>query len=224
MQLTTLNRVIALFIIGAFVVTLAALGLGSDLEALAERHFEDAFGASTAVVIAIALFAITVLAGMLVDASGNLTVRWLIRFKLARRRSVAWWFFCGDEFDEQDRWRQAFANALANDVRYHGLATWELDTLKALSAGLFFRTAQKEHAEWLIQHHSMYHLAANFVLLLLAVTVWAVATGSWGWAAAMVPGAYLLLTFALDNYLYTYQLSFRNAYLALLHDAAAPEK
>jgi hypothetical protein len=33
--------------------------------------------------------------------------------------------------------------------------------VKSFSAGLFFRTASKEHLEWLNQHHSMYQLSAD---------------------------------------------------------------
>lgn len=87
--------------------------------------------------------------------------------------------------------------------------------LKALSAGFFFRTAEKEHAEWLVQHHSMYHLSANFVIILIACAVWSFHAGFCWLTFGSILGAYLLTSFALDNYLYTYQLSFRNAYLAL---------
>ncbi|HEY0144285.1 MAG TPA: hypothetical protein VGF48_25595 [Thermoanaerobaculia bacterium] len=218
MQLNTLNRVIATFTIGTFVVTLTVVALGTRMEALLERYFEDAFGASTAVVIAIALFSVTVLAGTIVDAFGNLTIRRWIRFKLARRRELARLFFCGDEFDEQERWRKTFITALSDDVRHQTLAESDLATVKAMSAGIFFRTAEKEHSEWLIQHHSMYHLSANFVILLSTVAILAFTSGSWLLGVTTVLGAYLLMTFALDNYLYTYQLSFRNAYLALADD------
>ncbi|MGH9421905.1 MAG: hypothetical protein ACRD3J_18155, partial [Thermoanaerobaculia bacterium] len=95
------------------------------------------------------------------------------------------------------------------------------DMMKDLSAGLFFRTAEKEHMEWLIQHHSMYHLSANFVVLLIVCAIWSLLKGWFFVAGGSILGAYLLTTFALDNYLYTYELSFRNAYLAL-KDACDP--
>lgn len=214
MQLNTMNRVIALFLIGGFVIVMLAVAFESEIRALLNQYSKMEVGAPAGVFLAVALLSITALAGSIVDAIGNLTVRRLIRKWLAKDRSRAMFFFCAEEFDEQDRWRTAFQTSLTSEPRYKNLAHPEM--IKAASAGLFFRTATKEHNEWLVQHHSMYHLSANFVIILIACASWSFANAEHVAGVACLIGAYLLITFALDNYLYTYQLSFRHAFLALM--------
>lgn len=218
MQLNTLNRVIALFLIGGFVVVLAAVSFEAEIRTLIEPYSKMELGAPAGVFLAVALLSITALAGTLVDALGNLTVRRVIRKWLAKDRSHARMFFCAEEFDEQDRWRRTFRASLVEE-RYKALA--EDDMIKAASAALFFRTAEREHTEWLVQHHSMYHLSANFAVILIGSAAWSLGEGAYYLAAGSILGAYLVTTFALDNYLYTYQLSFRNAYLAVSNPPAA---
>lgn len=219
MQLNTLNRVISLFLIGGFVVFLIAVlfreGIAARVQIFASQHsFGLGWAPAAGVFLAAGLLSATALAGAVVDAIGNLTVRRLIRKVLGRRRFLARLFLCTGEFDEQDRWRKAFRDALKGCEKHKPIADKE-DLLNPLSAGLFLRTAGKEHAEWLTQHHSMYHLSADFVVVLLITAIFSWSRDLPQLAFGSVAAAYLLTTFALDNYLYTYQLSFRNAYLEL---------
>jgi len=227
MQLNTLNRVIALFLIGGFVVLLTAVALEPKIRSLVEPYSKKELSAATSVFVAVALLSVTALAGSLVDAIGNLTVRRLIRRKLAVKRNGAMLFFSGSEFDERDQWQSAFERELNGRPKYNDLLKpCKPDTIKALSAAMFFRTAGKEHTEWLIQHHSMYHLSANFVVILISCAVWSLFRCWPTMAAVSLVGAYLLTSFSLDNYLYTYQLSFRNAYVTMIEpsDLAVPKK
>ena len=219
MQLNTLNRVIALFLIGGLVIVVAAGALEKQIRPILAVYSKMDLGPSAGVFLAVALLSLTALAGTVIDALGKITVRRLIGKLLARRRFLAGLFLCAGEFDKQDRWRMTFKEALDGDPRFNALAQRD-DMIKALSAGFFFRTAEKEHSEWLVQHHSMYHLSANFVIILIACVVWSFRAGLPYVAFSSILAAYLLTSFALDNYLYTYQLSFRNAYLALtdVHD------
>jgi hypothetical protein len=220
MQLNTLNRVISLFLIGGFVVFLSAVYLreeiGGEVREFGKKYeLGPSWGPTAGVFLTVGLLSATALAGAIVDALGNITVRRFIRKILGRYRFMAWLFLCAGEFAEQARWREAFKVALGNSSKYRSLGT-KKEMLNPLSAGLFFRTAQKEHAEWLIQHHSMYHLSADFVVVLIVGATFAGLRDSYYLACGSIAAAYLLTTFALDNYLYTYQLSFRNAYLALM--------
>lgn len=215
MQLNTLNRVISLFLIGGFVVVLTAVSFRKEIgEFLVQHPFGPVWGPMAGVFLAVGLLSVTALAGAIVDALGNLTVRRFIRKVLARNRFTAGMFLCAGEFKEQGRWKETFEAALQDNPKHKSLAAKE-EMIKPLSAGMFFRTAEKEHAEWLIQHHSMYNLSADFVVILIAVAIFAWFRELPGVAYGCLGGAYLLTTFALDNYLYTYQLSFRNAYLAI---------
>lgn len=220
MQLNTLNRVIALFLIGGFVIVMAAVALEAKIRTLLEPYSKMDLGAPAGVFLAVALLSVTALAGTIVDALGNLTVRRVIRKWIAKERARARVFLCAEEFDEQHLWREAFRTALQSDKRYESLA--KDDMIKAASAALFFRSAEKEHTEWLVQHHSMYHLSANFVIVVITVAGWLMYERAYLLAGISIVGAYLLTTFALDNYLYTYQLSFRNAYFALKDSAVIP--
>jgi hypothetical protein len=214
--------VIALFLIGGLVIALAAVAFEEPIRPILERYSKMELGPSAGVFLAVALLSVTALAGTVIDALGNITIRWFIRRLLARRRFPASLFLCGGEFAAQDRWRKAFQDALESHPRYNTAFAPRDDMIMDLSAGFFFRTAEKEHSEWLIQHHSMYHLSANFVIIVIACVVWSLRAKLYYVAYGGILGVYLLTSFSLDNYLYTYELSFRNAYLALIdvRDAA----
>jgi len=220
-QLNTLNRVISLFLIGGFVVVVVAGSLREEIGAFLLRYsFGPGWGPTAGVFLAVGLLSVTALAGAIVDALGNLTVRRFIRNFPGKSRFLAGLFLCRGEFNEQARWRETFKSALKDNQKHQSLAD-KKEMLSPLSAGLFFRTAEREHAEWLIQHHSMYHLAADFVVILLASAIFSWFRDIPNVAYGSIGGAYLLTTFALDNYLYTYQLSFRNAYLAIKDEQGA---
>jgi len=211
MQLNTLNRVIALFLVGGFVVVMAAVAFDVQLRGALKPYSE--LGAAAGVAMAVALLSITALAGVVVDALGNLSVRRVITKWIAKDRLRAGLFFCTDEFDAQNRWRQVFQDSLKRDPRHEEVVND--DMIRGASAVIFFRTAEKEHTEWLVQHYSMFQLSTNFVVTLLACATWAFLERQCCLALLSIAGAYLVTTFALDNYLYTYQLTFRNAYMVL---------
>lgn len=215
MQLNTLNRVIALFLIGGIVVAMAVVASKDHIKPLLEKYMPDA---SAGVFLAVTLLSLTALAGTIVDALGNLTVRRWISESFAANREIARLFCCVDEYDAHALWREALRGALTKDPRHAQLGKDSM--IKAASAALFFRTADKEHFEWLTQHYSMYHLSANFVIILVACAGWTWHVDAYLLGGMSILCAYLLTTFALDNYLYAYQLTFRNAYLAL-HDLPA---
>src|SRR6185436_1906757 len=175
MQLNTLNRVISLFLVGGFVVFLGAVYLREDIgregkKFVSEYSLGSGWGPTAGVFMAVGLLSVTALAGAIVDAIGNITVRRFIRKVLGRYRFLAGLFLCAGEFGEQARWREVFRVAISNSTKHRPLAG-KKEMISPLSAGLFFRTAQKEHAEWLIQHHSMYHLSADFVVVLLVCAI-----------------------------------------------------
>jgi len=232
-QLNTLNRVISLFLIGGFVVVLSAVLLREEIAKKVDPFFARApsrrgLEPMAGVLLTVGLLSATALAGAIVDALGNLTVRRFITKILSKDRFLAGLFWCAGEFDEYESWRKTFEAALENNRKHESLVG-KPGMMKPLSAGIFFRTADKEHVEWLVQHHSMYHLTADFVVILLIGAVLAFVGAIVGavrvaWqldlfllalTCASVAAAYLLMTFALDHFLYSYQLTFRNAYLAL---------
>ncbi len=215
MQLNTLNRVIALFLVGGFVVLLATMSFEHAIRLFVQPYAQLQMGAPAGVFLAAALVSLTALAGAVVDAISNLTVRRFVRKVIGVSRSRCRLFWCAGEYDSQDRWRQAFVEALAESETLSAFGGDKQQMIKALSAGMFFRTADAELKEWLVQHHSMYHLSGNFVVVLIGGAFWCVSHRWWYGSIGCMASAYLLVTFALDNYLYTYQLSFRNAFLAL---------
>lgn len=222
MQVNTLNRVISLFLKGGLLVVICAIYFfDGPHDHLRLKNFVQAGGAGSGVFLAVGLLSVTALAGTIVDAVGNLTIRRFVVWAGARR---AWarLLFCRDEFDEQERWRCAFI-ATPEIIERYGRLIDKKEMQKPLSAGLFFQTAQKEHAEWLIQYYSMYNLSADFVGVLLGWAILAFWRGELLGAFACFGLAYLLLTFALDNYFYTYQLSFRNACLAVRNEPVSAE-
>lgn len=213
MQVNTLNRIISLFLKGGLLLVAVSFFFVDDIRRFSCRHgLDQEWSAASGVLLAVGLLSVTALAGTVLDALGNVTIRPFIRM-IGDKKSRTYFFLCCREFDEQERWGVIFAAELRKSEKY-ALPLGIESLLKPFSAGLFFRTAQKDHIEWLVQHHSIYNLSADFVPVLLGCSVFSGQFG-WWWPFILVGAAYLLTTFALDNYLYSYQLTFRNAYLAL---------
>lgn len=223
MQINTLNRVIALFLVGSFMVVLAIFVFRGKIDGYLDTHPNaKALSPAAATLVAVGLLPVTALLGVIVDAFGNLTVRRGIKRLLFERRTGARLFFCAREFDEKEEWKKLFREGLIQSERYK-LLRGRLDLLSPLSAGLFFRTAKREHNEWLVQHLSMYHLSANFVIIAMLGFVLALYRCSAGLAIASFLTGYLLMIFALDQFLYCYQIAFRNAVLELIQTEGKSE-
>ena len=221
MQLNTLNRVVAIFLVGGFGIALVAFSFESDIRGFLIPYARLNMGAPIGVFLAVALLSVTVLVGSVIDAVGNVVLRRVIR-KFGETRSRARLLLCEEEFDEQERWRKAFEHAVEANPSYAAYFSERPTMIRPLSAGLFFRSASKELAEWLNQHHSMYHLSTNFAVVVIWGGIWCVSRSWYYPGIASLAVCYLLMTFALDNYLYTYHLAFRNAYLVLTLGTTEP--
>jgi hypothetical protein len=214
-QINTLNRIISLFLVGGLaLLALVFFREGQIRAILSGNAISPGSGPAMAIVLTVGLLSLTALVGAIVDALGNLTVRRLIRGILSRKLLFARAFFGTAEFREFNQWRRVFREALNASQRHQTLSGRE-ELVDSFAASLFFDTAEGGHSEWFTQHHSIYYLASNFVVVLSLSALYASVYNTYAVAGWSLAGAYLLTTFALDKYLYTYQMAFRSAYLAL---------
>lgn len=91
MQVTTLNRVISLFIIGVVVMIVVALLQWSAIEGWVKEHYLPAnWVPLIGVVATLALGAVAIVVGVAVDAVADSFVRNLMIERLIRRESFPW--------------------------------------------------------------------------------------------------------------------------------------
>jgi hypothetical protein len=229
MPISSLNKVIALLIVGSIALLWIGILFWTPLSEFALKY-KDLGNAGGAVVAGLLFLAGSALVGSVIEALTDLTVRPLIK-KARRQRSWARFFGQAVLHDDLAFWELFFREkAERNELFQHVVATQE-PALGRLAWGILHKNSSKEHADWAATHHAMYYLAANLSVLLTLVAFSAfpmVAARGLGLlafflvAAVFVPCIYLLWSLAIDRYLYTYLVTFRFGVL-YLSEAASPQ-
>ncbi len=215
MQLTTLNKVVNLFLVGGFVVF-----LGIAWAEPSARELGGQRSSSAVVFLTLGLLSSAALAGMVIEALSETFVRWLLGPVAAEYRIFKWL----KDYKGYRYWMKTFEAALLQAPPHKKLLC-DSSELRAYAVAILFRSANPEHIQWAVQHYSMFMLATNFavVALLSGAFVWIpawsldLATRIWVTigSAAIVP---LLSIFAQDKWYYSYEIAFRNGALALLEE------
>lgn len=205
MQVTTLNRVISLFIIGVMVMVVAAFAEWSAIEGWLRSHpLTEGWGPIVGVAAALAFGAAAVVLGLAVDAVGDTLVRNLILERLLRRDFPTW---APRPFRGMSFWRLRMRGLLQD----RGVPP---DEEFSFAAAHFFRTADAKHTEWLVQHYAMYQLECDAALVGSAAAV--VLAFEQRLAAAAVSLICLLMLYhSWERVAYVYQVVFRNTCLAV---------
>lgn len=204
MQVTTLNRVISLFIIGVVVMVVLALLQWSAIHGWLMEHYLPAnWVPLIGVVATLALGAVAVVLGVAVDAIVDSFVRNLIIEQLIRRESFPW---APRPLRGMLFWRHRMRQALGDDI--------PREEEFSFGAAFFFRTTDAKHNEWLIQHYSMYQLECDAALVGLGTAVWLIADHP-RWMVVLAVLSLVMLYHSIERVAYVYQLVFRNACLVL---------
>jgi hypothetical protein len=220
MPITTLNRVIAIFIVGAVPVAWLYLRWGGLI---------PNFGSVDTVFSAILAIPLTAFFGLVVDGAAD-PVRYLIKRAVNWDRLCLWSWLHEDELAKLRKWNgeiQALSNAGVIKIRVAD-KPGEADEFSAMNfaAGYFLANASKEQIAWLNSHYSTYSLATSFALLgfvISALDTWLFVdwnTGALEFVAATV-AAILLIGTAFDGYVYSYQLAARFTVIHLHQPQAA---
>lgn len=224
MQITTLNKVINLVLVGTFALVLGAWlffdkmvsYFGSDTFIAVRPHASEAI---VIFAIALALLSVTMCLGLIVDAIANL-VRGFLKKHVYESDDAERLLMCLHALQNFRHYREQFNKLFRADAMYRAIASETDEKNKSYAVAIFFQTAKPEHVEWTLQHYSMYVLATSyFTLLLLCLPVVWCTNNSCGarefFTGLAILALYLLLHSAIDRYFYVYENTYRHVSVLL---------
>jgi len=228
MPVSSLNKVISLFLVGALAILVAGYLFRDQVKLVPPD--QTAGGPLGAVVLGFLLLSASGLAGALIDGIAELVVRNLIILRTRRRRAWAQFFVQARMHDSVQHWKKHFIRLVSNKPEYASLICGQekspYDPTSQLAATIFFSEANEEHFEWLISHYATYYMATSFVVLLLLSTIAGVANlpklevDYIAWVVlASTLSCYILTSLAVNRYLYAHMTTYRFACLKLLPSA-----
>jgi hypothetical protein len=222
MQVTTLNKIINLFLIGTFVVFLACVEAAlwnPDINIDKLQALVASLGSPIFVFIA-TLFSLStiILLGIIVDALTNMSIRPLIK-----------------KLSESD-WFMYYLQSQKYLAQYQYLKSKSEESFKAANkyeclldaphgrpfpVALFFHTANKENIEWVIQHYSVYLLASSYLFMLCLGVIIIPLISMAGWVIngiiilVSLLSIYVLSYEACRKYIYAYEVIYRHNTIVL---------
>ena len=232
MQITDLNKIINVFLVGSLALTIAALLWMDKIQiyykarqpAGEEGQFPTAL---IVLVITLLVLATAMLIGCVIDGLTEIILRkhfnWLTKRKFLRR-----FFFIGNQYEETNSCRTKFSSLLSKSSKYQCINYKEEDC-EIYAAALFFHTAKPGHVSWLVQHQAVHILASDYIVLILILTIVfpvlyflgldvKVLPTYWWWLFFL--SIYPLFYLSLDRQLYTYEVAYRHAVLVLCEDSS----
>lgn len=221
MPVTTLNRTIAMFIVGGAPLAWWLVRHLEQVASTAEAH-KDA-GAIMAILTAFVLIPLTAVLGTIAEGLAD-RVRFKLIHKATHNRMLAGFFWHATEYDHLKYWTDKTQERYPRLVLRDGKG--EDHTLSFL-AGYFLANASKEQIDWLNSHYSAYTLSSSLALVAPVVAGFDIffygdvfQGGLCGCGlvleiALIAVATYLMLSFAIDMFLYSYHMVARFTYLDL---------
>ncbi|OIP35773.1 MAG: hypothetical protein COZ68_02880 [Deltaproteobacteria bacterium CG_4_8_14_3_um_filter_43_13] len=219
MPVSTLNKTIALFLVGilgvAWVVILAWKPLAAFIAAYPELSSPAGSVALGSLSLALAAFV-----GSIIEGLTDVTVRRLVQAAARRER---WARFLGQSrvHASSKYWENEFQQLATKQHLFESALERDFTSRAHVANGIFHAHASNHHIEWVISHYSTYYLVSCylFVLGLFGLLVpqlivflpeprliWTL-----GVLVALLVSAYALFALAVDRYLYSFQALFRFA-------------
>lgn len=175
MPITTLNKVINLFLVGGVAVFFIGLLHWQQFKSLAMGGAPSG-DSEFWVVAALLFFPVTALLGAVIEGISGFTVQALLKKSRTSSR-VAKVFLQHRAKDCLSVWRERLLIVAKDDQKYK----WLLESdpqreepwfIHSAAAGIFLQSAGPGHLEWLVQHYSTYVLASNMGLVVAATYVY----------------------------------------------------
>lgn len=225
MQVTTLNKIINLFLIGTFVifVTFAEAIVWSRGIDINQLQSLITLGSPVFVFIT-TLFSVStiILLGIIVDALSNMSFRPLIKNVARSRRCMS--FLLSRKYEREHQYLKGkFEKCFETVNRFEHLRDAK-QYGRNFAVALFFHTANKENIEWVVQHYSIYLLATSylFVVCLSLLSVPLIPMVGWGMKALIILvtllSIYILSYEACRKYLYSYGVIYRHDVVVLSNE------
>lgn len=232
MQLTTLNKVVSLFLVGGLVLLAViclfwqeldnALPATGGLSIFVERKGQ----ALLVLAGALSLLALAAAVGAVVDTLASLALGHWLR-KCTSHRWLAVCFGQRHSFDDFDFWRKRFGSLVKTQEPLKTFLSEVPGHELSLGAAIFFKSSSQGLISWAESHYAAYLYATNLAFLSFLTPIALFASrrnqqlSGWALGSDITLSIVLGLVFssmAIDKYLYTHEVSFRQASLVLLEE------
>lgn len=234
MQVTNLNKVINFLLIGLISIGIIVLSFYQEIILLfkSASFIGDAsqlFSNSAILTgITLFLFSLSFFIGLLVEGGAAISVQTFIVWGSSKRLFIRL-FACSKGAKAFNYTLHEFNKLFKVNKTYNRINKYESHD-NPLAVALFFKTANSQTLDWVIQHYSTYILATNyiFLLLFLGTPVLIIKFFSANFtlfvkifiSIIFITCIYLLFHLAIDRYLYTYETTYRQDILVLCDDTS----
>ena len=225
MQISTLNKVINLFLVGFFVVSVILLFFYDKIIELLVLHKVDIKSISSESFALLLgtffLLSVSIFIGLLVEGVTSI-LRTPFEAGIKKPFFAAifgcskpfeeYLYFC-NEFKKLFKIKRANQLPVADESRYGSYAVAHL-----------FISANAQTLDWAIQHYSTYLLTTNYILLfIIIIPIELLLTSFILFYKLLVFFLFLIIIYflihlAIDKFLYAYEVTFRHGVLSLLND------
>jgi hypothetical protein len=228
MPVSTLNKVISLLVIGSLATAALLVSCWPLVSTFLTANVKPA-GISGIGLIGFLVFTASALfLGGVIDGVAELFIRPVVL------RSLGGPHFCRffgmrRMFEFAQKWETRTSNLVINRNLFSDWGKIDPQGARQIATAIFFARASKDHVDLVASHHSTYHLATGFVVIVpfiyAAILVSVIIPNGESWAHATVYGllclvgalvvCYFLLVLAVERYLYTFGATFRFAAICL---------
>lgn len=229
MQITTLNKIINLFLVGSLAIVVLFLLLYGFHDALINKFIKEdliALSSSLQIILLILFFPVGIFVGTIIEGISDAFRPFTKLHNLPFNHKSLWLSFFRNKEDFHDfkAFYLLFKNVLKeSSVYYKGYDVEDQQINKEkieLAAAIFFKTANPETISYVIQHYSSYILATNYLLILLITLPFIFFIDidinlRLLILFSIIICLYSLIHFTIERYCFTYYTLYRHAYLVV---------
>jgi hypothetical protein len=237
MQIPTFNKIINLFVVGVFTVSIGLFLFGSQLfteiTTFIDTHplpgsIEPALGPLVTVSGAVVLLSVTMFLGVAIDGLSDVLIRgFLLKWIITKHRYTHRLFAIKNQFNTTEMLRYRFHELLEESSKYVRLKTQsrykfyddngdKAEHDKVYGSAIFFETAKPDLVNWLSQPYYLYLLASNFILpLLVLIALCFQQFFSMSLLSVLFIALYGLVRVSLHRRLFSYEIVYRQCVIIL---------
>jgi hypothetical protein len=239
MQISDLNKIVNLFLVGALAQTIFSLLWIDSIQRYVSAYAST--GSQLPSSLAVLLGSLMALAsamfvGAVIDGLTETFLRDPLR-KVARSGLVRKFFLVNQQYLDTEGCQLTFNELWSRSTKYESIRRATEKDSEIFASALFFRTAESSNISWVVQHHAVHVLAADYIFLVLVLTIalpvlsllgsfvsFNVRTLPFGWWLLFLLSLYPLCHLALHRWLYTYEVAYRHGVLVLSEEAVERSK
>jgi hypothetical protein len=231
MQVTTLNKIINLFLVGTsfnvILIGFIAYSFNGSFSVSDYARLKIAIGTigepTIVVVVTFVFLSSGFMFGIIADSISSVGIFLLdkaIEIESLRRRVL----FCQGSYEQYSHLSDKFEKLLKDTEKYKILKPEKI-VRKSYASGIFFDTANKENVEWLVQHYSIFLLSMNYILIVpFALFIATVFPTTLFWTIifwiVILAFLYSLIYQAAHKYLYAYEVIYRHGVIVISKELA----